>query len=162
MKIIKVYLGLGLVNILLLVFACANPLPVQQPAQPLPSKSPALTYTITNYTIIKLLKKLIGTTYLYFFPENRVLISYAGIRYNVTMEANKGELCLTGIEGALYRYRPQMVSKYLKKDDSDGKVHLIALWFDPRIELNAESDKLPFIESVTTKDNTATFTYRWP
>lgn len=129
---------------------------------PPPKKSTTLTYTISDDIAIQLITKLIGDTRINFLPGNKAFIGYGGFDYTVSIEAIEGELCLVGIEPVLNRYGTGRFSKYLKKSENDGKVHLIALWFDPRTELNADSDKLPFIESVTTRDGQATFTYRKP
>lgn len=161
--------GLITVIMLLVVFlvvaslavSCASAKPQPKAVEPSPPKSPALTYTISDETVIKLLISLIGDTYIHFLPGNKVHVRYAVTDIIVSIEASGGELCIVGMESVFYRYGAGRVDKYLKKRD-DGKMHLVALWFDPRTELKADSDKLPYIESVTTKEGQATFTYRWP
>ena len=133
--------------------SCTSPSP--------PKKTTTATYTINDDTAIQLITKMIGDTRVNFLPGNKAVIGYGGPDYTISLEAIGGELCFSGFEPVLNRYGPRF-SKYLKKNDSDGKVHLIELWFEPRKELNANIDKLPFIESVNTRENQATFTYRLP
>lgn len=131
------------------------------PSPPPPKKNTISTYTINDDTAIQLITKLIGDTRVNFLSGNRAVIGYGGPDYTISLEAISGELCISGFEPVLNRYGPRF-TKYFKKNESDGKVHLVELWFDPRKELNADIDKLPFIESVTTRENQATFTYRLP
>lgn len=108
-----------------------------------------------------MLVPLIGDSGVHFLPGNKAYIRYGGDELTFSIEAVGGELCVTGMERVLYRYGTERYSKYLKKRE-DGKVYLVALWFDPRKELKAQSDQLPYIESVTTTEGAATFTYRKP
>ncbi|MFC1905799.1 hypothetical protein ACFLXL_03215 [Chloroflexota bacterium] len=128
---------------------------------PLPQESVQLTYTISDDVAMQLMYKLVGIIGIRFILGNKALIGYGGFDYTISIEAINGELCLTGFEPVLNRYGPRF-TKYMKQYDSDGKVHLLDLWFDPRKELNLEIDKLPFIESVTTREGEATFIYRLP
>ncbi len=144
-----------------LIVACAPAKPQPKAVEPPPPKSPALTYTISDETVIKLLVSLIGDTYIHFLPGNKMHVRYAVTDIVVSIGASGGELWIEGMDPVFYRYGAGRVDKYLKKRD-DGKIHLVALWFDPRVALKAGSDKLPYIESVTTTEGKATFTYRWP
>lgn len=164
MKLKELTTGIMLLAVFLVVaslaVSCAAAKPQPKAVEP-PPKSPALTYTISDETVIKLLISLIGDTQIRFLPGNKVHVRYAVTDIIVSIEARGGELCIEGMESVFYRYGAGRVDKYLKKRD-DGKLHLVALWFDPRTELKADSDKLPYIESVTTREGQATFTYRWP
>ena len=159
----------GFVVISYLATSCTSP-SLPPVAQPPPKKSTTLTYALSDITASQLMTKLVGICNVSFLPGNKAHIRYGGIYYDVSIEAIEGELCLSGIEGVIYRYGPGrgknawgwIIDKYLKKYENDGKVHLIALWFDPVTVLKAESDKLPFIESVTTTEYEAIFTYRQP
>ena len=142
-----------------LALACTSARPQPNPASPPPAKSAARTFTISDDTAIQLITKLIGDTNVHFLPGNKAQIRYAVSDVTISLEAIDGALCISGMEPVLYRYGTDRVANYLKKRP-DGKISLVALWFDPRKELKAESDQLPFIESVTTEEYKATFTYR--
>jgi CARDB len=76
-------------------------------------------------------------------------------------------------DGKIYFVVPSMAYDYIAGGNSviktyteyDGdKLWLTALppWVDPTKEIAPDVDKLPYVESITTKGGAATITYRWP
>jgi hypothetical protein len=96
--------------------------------------------------------------------KNKAVIEGGPMPVEVSIGVSEGKIYF-GVPSMAYDYIAggHGVIKTYTEYDGD-KLWLTALppWVDPSKELAPDVDKLPFVESVTTKGGEATITYRWP
>jgi len=96
--------------------------------------------------------------------KNKAVIEGGPMPVEVSIGVSEGKIYF-GVPSMAYDYIAggHGVIKTYTEYDGD-KLWLTALppWVDPSKEIAPDVDKLPYVESVTTKGGEATLTYRWP
>ena len=96
--------------------------------------------------------------------KNKAVIEGGPMPVQVSIGVSEGKIYF-GVPSMAYDYIAggHGVIKTYTEYDGD-KLWLTALppWVDPSKEIAPDVDKLPYVESVTTKGGEATLTYRWP
>ena len=110
-----------------------------------------------------LLKEMPGYT-VHILSNNKGVVDGGPIPVQVTVGVSEGKIFF-GVPFWAYGEIAGEHSTLKTYTEYDGnKLWLTSLppWVDPTKEIAPDVDKLPFVESVTTKGGEATLTYRWP
>ena len=96
--------------------------------------------------------------------KNEAVVEGGPIGVTVSVGVSEGKIYF-GVPSWAYDHivgGHKVIKTYTEYDGS--KLWLTALppWVDPTKEIAPDVDRLPYVESVTTKGGAATLTYRWP
>ena len=122
------------------------------------------TVVWSDSVVTQLLFKEMPEYTVHMLSNNKAIVEGGPIGITVTIGVSDGKIYF-GVPSMAYDYIAggNAVIKTYTEYDGD-KLWLTALppWVDPAKEIAPDVDKLPFVESVTTKGGEATLTYRWP
>lgn len=126
--------------------------------------SASRTATWSDGVVTQLLFKEMPGYNVHIQSNNIAVVEGGPMPVEVSIGVSEGKIYF-GVPSFAYDYMAggNGVIKTYTKYDGD-KLWLTALppWVNPGKEIAPDVDKLPFVESVTTKGGEATLTYRWP
>ena len=122
------------------------------------------TITWSDSVVTQLLLGEMSEYSVHILSNNKAVVEGGPIGITVTIGVSDVKIYF-GVPSMAYDYLAggQDVIKTYTEYDGE-KLWLTALppWVDPSKEIAPDVNKLPFVESVTTKGGEATLTYRWP
>jgi hypothetical protein len=128
------------------------------------TESVSRTATWSDGVVTQLLFKEMPGYTVHILSNNKAVVEGGPIPIEVSIGVSEGKIYF-GVPSMAYDYMAggHGVIKTYTEYDGD-KLWLTALppWVDPSKEIAPDVDKLPYVESVTTKGGEATLTYRWP
>jgi uncharacterized protein (DUF58 family) len=98
-------------------------------------------------------------------PKNEAVIEGALVPITVSIGVSEGKIYFGGVYSAAYDYIAgghDVIKTYTKYDGDKLWLTSLPPWVDPGKEFAPDVDKLPFVESISTKKGEASLTYRWP
>jgi hypothetical protein len=128
------------------------------------TESASRTAIWSDGVVTQLLFKEMPEYTIHIQSNNKAVVEGGPIGIEVSVGVSEGKIYF-GVPSMAYDYMAggHGVIKTYTEYDGD-KLWLTALppWVDPSKEIAPDVDRLPFVESVTTRSGEATLTYRWP
>ena len=128
------------------------------------AESASRTAIWSDDVVTQLLFKEMPEYTIHIQSKNKAVVEGGPMPVEVSIGVSEGKIYF-GVPAMAYDYIAGGHSVIKTYTEYDGdKLWLTALppWVDPSKEIAPDVDKLPFVESVTTKGGEATLTYRWP
>lgn len=122
------------------------------------------TVTWSDDMVTQLLFKDMPEYTIHILSNNKAVVEGGPMGITVTIGVSDGQIYF-GVPSTAYDYIAgghDVIKTYTEYEGD--KLWLTALppWVDPSTQIAPDVDKLPYVESITTKGGEATITYRWP
>jgi hypothetical protein len=118
----------------------------------------------SDSVVTQLLFKEMPEFTVHIMGKNEATIEGGPIGVTVSVGVSEGKIYF-GVPSWAYDYivgGHKVIKTYTEYDGSKLWLTSLPPWVDPTKEIAPDVDRLPYVESVTTKGGAATLTYRWP
>jgi hypothetical protein len=122
------------------------------------------TATWSDSVVTQLLFKEMPEFTVHIMGKNEAVVEGGPIGVTVSVGVSDGKIYF-GMPSWAYDYivgGHKVIKTYTEYDGSKLWLTDLPPWVDPTKEIAPDVDRLPYVESVTTRGGVATLTYRWP
>jgi hypothetical protein len=130
-----------------------------------PAEAALRTSTWSEAAVTLLFFKEVPELRVRILPKNEAVIEGGLVPITVSVGVSEGKIYFGGVYSAAYDYVAgghDVIKTYTKYDGDKLWLTSLPPWVDPGKEFAPDVDKLPFVESISTKKGEASLTYRWP